>query len=194
MEVHCFVTAGGRSSRMGKDKAWLEIDGRSMIEHVIGELLRVTPLVSVIANSPDYNRLRLPVLSDVNPGIGPLEAIRTALTNSRADWIVLVACDLPFVTAELLKTLLDCASGHQAVVPMNAEEKIEPLCAVYSIEALEPVTALITSGERKVSRLFDRLRTRMVPFDELRRLSGSERFFVNVNTLEDYARAIEMVS
>jgi molybdopterin-guanine dinucleotide biosynthesis protein A len=194
MDVHCFVTAGGRSSRMGKDKAWLEIGGRSMIEHVIGELLSVTPLVSVIANTQEYNRLRLPVLSDVNPGIGPLEAIRTALTNSRANWIVLVACDLPFVTAELLKTLLDCTAGHQAVVPMSAEEIVEPLCAVYSTEALEPVTALIASGERKVSRLFDRVRTRMVPFDELRRLPGSERFFVNVNTLEDYARAIELVS
>jgi molybdopterin-guanine dinucleotide biosynthesis protein A len=194
MDIHCFVTAGGHSSRMGKDKAWLEIDGRTMIEHIIDELLRVTPLVSVIANDPEYSRLRLPVLSDVNHGIGPLEAIRTALANSLANRIVLVACDLPFVTAELLTVLLDCAAGYEAVVPMSADERVEPLCAVYSIEALQPVTALIASGERKVTRLFDRLRTRMVPFDELRRLPGSERFFVNVNTLEDYARALKMVS
>lgn len=179
---------------MGKDKAWLQIDGRAMIEHIVDELLLVSPLVSVIANDPEYDRLHLPVLSDLNTGIGPLEAIRTALANSRADRIVLVACDLPFVTAELFETLIHNADGYQAVVPMSADDKIEPLCAVYSLEALEPVTALIAGGERKVRLLFDRLRTRMMRFYELQQLPGSDRFFINVNTIEDYARAIQLAS
>ena len=176
---------------MGKDKAWLEIGGRPMIELVIAELLRLTPQVSIIANDPEYNRLRLPVVSDVNRGIGPLEAIRTALANSLSDRVVLVACDLPFVTAELLKSLVGI-TGYEAVVPMSVDDKVEPLCAVYSIEALSPVSSLIVDGGRKVRLLLDRLRTRMVPFEELRHLPGSERFFVNVNTIEDYARAIEI--
>ncbi len=174
---------------MGKDKAWLEIDGRPMIQRVIEELLRVTPAVSVIANGPEYDRLGLPVLADLNPSIGPLEAIRVALAGSLAPRVLLVACDLPFVTAELLEFLLHRVEGYQATVPLSSDGRLEPLCAVYSTEALEPVTELIRSGERKVSRLFDRVRARLIPFEDLSQLAGAERFFINVNTPDDYAQS-----
>jgi len=188
MDVHGFVTAGGRSSRMGRDKAWLEIDGRPMIQHVVEALLQITPTVSIIANSPEYDRLGLPVFADQNPGIGPLEAIRVALAASLAPCVLLVACDLPFVTAEFLDFLLSRVEGHQAVAPLNSDGQLEPLCAIYSADALEPVTELIRSGERKVSRLFDRVRARLIPFQDFGRLAGAERFFINVNTPEDYSR------
>ena len=189
MVVHGFVTAGGRSSRMGTDKAWLEIGGRPMIKRVVEELLQVTPAVSIIANDPEYDLIGLPMLPDLNPGIGPLEAIRVALAASLAPCVLLVACDLPFVTAEFLEFLLDRVESHQAVVPLNSDGGLEPLCAIYSTEALEPVTELIRNGERKVSRLLDRVRTRLIPFEDLGQLAGAERFFINVNTPEDYSRA-----
>jgi len=189
MDVHGFVTAGGRSSRMGKDKAWLEIDGRPMIQRVVEELRRVTPAVTVIANDPEYDRLGLPVLADLNPDIGPLEAIRVALAASLAPRVLLVACDLPFVTADLLELLLDRVESYQVAVPLSSDGRLEPLCAVYSTEVLEHVTELIRSGERKVSRLFGHVRTRLIPFEDLSQLAGAERFFINVNTPEDYARA-----
>jgi molybdopterin-guanine dinucleotide biosynthesis protein A len=96
MDVHGFVTAGGRSSRMGRDKAWLELDGRPMIQRVIEQLLLVVPSVTVIANDPEYDRLGLPVVADRNQAVGPLEAIRVALASSLAPSVLLVACDLPF--------------------------------------------------------------------------------------------------
>jgi molybdopterin-guanine dinucleotide biosynthesis protein A len=188
MDVHGFVTAGGRSSRMGKDKAWLEIDGRPMIQRVIEQLLQVTPTVSVIANDREYDRLGLPVLADLNRGIGPLEAIRVALAASLTPCVLLVACDLPFVTAEFLEFLLERVESHQAVVPLNSDGRAEPLCAIYSTEAVEDVTELIRSGERKVSRLLDRVPARLIPFDDFNQLAGAERFFINVNTPEDYSR------
>ena len=174
---------------MGRDKAWLEIDGRPMIQRVIEALLQVTPTVSIIANDPQYDRIGFPVLADLNTGIGPLEAIRVALAASLAANVLLVACDLPFVTAEFLEFLLDRVEGHQAVVPMNHDRHLEPLCAIYSTEALEDVTELIRSGEHKVSLLLDRVRARLIPFDDFSQLAGAERFFINVNTPEDYARA-----
>ena len=177
---------------MGRDKAWLLLDGRPIIEHIIGELRQVTREITIIANDPDYSRLGLPFVGDVNLGIGPLEAIRTALANSGAGWTILIGCDLPFVTAELLQFMLDRAEGYQAVVPRGPDDRLQPLCAAYSSEALDPVSRLITSGERKVSPLFDQLQTRVVSFEELRHLGGSERFFVNVNTPDDYARALEL--
>jgi molybdopterin-guanine dinucleotide biosynthesis protein A len=186
-----FVTAGGASSRMGRDKAWLEIDGQSMIERVIAALWPVTSSVSVIANRREYERLGLPVFADENVGIGPLEAIRVALANTEAPQVVLAGCDMPFVTPELFRFLLDLSAPYQAVVPLNAEGRLEPLCAVYATNALATVTELIGVGARKVSLLFERISIRRVRFDELRHLQSAGLFFENVNTVQEYARAVE---
>ena len=189
--VSGFVTAGGRSSRMGRDKAWLELDGQTMIERVITAIKPVTTDVSVIANSAEYNRLGLPVYADTHKGIGPLEAIRTALANASTSRILLVGCDLPFVTAELFSFLLSLKGDYQAIVPVGADDRLEPICAVYSTDAISEVTHLIESGARKVSLLFEQIRTRLVIFDQIRHLPGAELFFENVNTQEEYSRALE---
>src|SRR5438128_995233 len=173
MKADGFVTAGGNSSRMGRDKAWLELDGVTMIERVIAALRPVTRRVTIIANRPEYTRLSLAVVADTYPGVGPLEAIRTALANARHSYVVLVGCDLPFVTSELFTHLLNMAGDAQAVVPMDESGRLEPLCAVYSTAALTAVTELIVAGQRKVSRLFDRIPTRFVTFAELERLNGA---------------------
>lgn len=191
--VSGFVTAGGRSSRMGRDKAWLELDGQLMIERVIAAIKPVTADVSIIANSPEYNRLGLPVYHDTQTGIGPLEAIRAALANASLPRVLLVGCDLPFVTAELFSFLLSIKGDYQAIVPVGADERLEPLCAVYSTDALSYVTRLIESGGRKVSLLFEQIRTRLVNFDEIGHLPGAELFFENVNTPEEYSHALEVL-
>lgn len=191
--VSGFVTAGGRSSRMGRDKAWLELGGQTMIERVIAALNPVTTSVAVIANSSEYEQLGLPVYSDAHIGIGPLEAIRVALATARTPRVVLVGCDLPFVTAELFSFLLSLKGDYQAIVPVGADERLEPLCAVYSTAALEPVTHLIKSGGRKVSMLFEQIPTRLVTFSEISHLPGAELFFENVNTQEEYLRAVEVI-
>lgn len=176
---------------MGRDKAWLELGGKAMIEHVIAALVPVTAKVAIIANSPGYERLGFPVFADSRAGVGPLEAIRTALSNARTSRVILVGCDLPFVTADLFKRMLSIEGDHCATVPIGVDGSLEPLCAIYRPEALPAVTDLIREGERKVSLLFDRVPTRLVEFEELRDLNGSEVFFENINTPEDYARALE---
>ena len=191
MKADGFVTAGGNSSRMGRDKAWLELDGVTMIERVVAALRPVTGRVTVIANRPEYTRLNLTVVADTHTGVGPLEAIRTALANARHPRAVLVGCDLPFVTPELFTHLLQVAGDAQAVVPLDDAGRLEPLCAVYSTAALGAVTELIAAGDRKVSRLFDRIPTRFVPFAELARLDGARLFFENINSPDDYRRAVE---
>lgn len=176
---------------MGKDKAWLDLGGRAMIQYVIAALVPVTARVAIIANGPEYDRLGLPVFADTRPGIGPLEGIRTALSNALPSPVVLVGCDLPFVTSDLFKLLLSISGNHHATVPIGADGKLEPLCAVYFPDALPVVTDLIARGQRKISLLFDRVPTRLVAFEELRHLVGSELFFENINTPEDYVRASE---
>jgi molybdopterin-guanine dinucleotide biosynthesis protein A len=177
---------------MGGDKAWLEIGGQSMIERVIAAVVPVTASVAIIANDPQYARLGLPVFADTNRDVGPLEAIRIALVNSSTPRVVLAGCDLPFVTPDLFSFLLSL-DDNQAVVPLSREGLLEPLCAVYSKEALAQLTQLIENGERKVSRLFDKVPTRFVAFDELSHLKGAELFFENVNTPEEYERAARLL-
>lgn len=190
-QVDGFITAGGRSSRMGKDKAWLELAGRPMIQHVIAALQPITTSIAIIANDSEYSRLGFRVFPDSQIGIGPLEAIRISLLNTKSPQALLVGCDMPFITSELFKFLLSIDGRYDAVVPMNANQKLEPLCAIYCKSALQSVDALIATGERKISLLYDRVPTRFVRFDELQHLPGSELFFDNVNTPLDYARAIE---
>lgn len=193
VEAAGFVTAGGRSSRMGCDKAWLDIGGGAMIERVIAALTPVTSSVAVIANDDKYLKLGLPVYVDREPGLGPLGAIRTALENSPTDLVLLLGCDLPFVTAPLLSHLLSRAEGYEVVVPLDAEGREEPLCAVYSRPALTAVVELIRSYRLKVSHLFDRAKTLFVPFQEIASLPGSQHLFRNVNTPEDYKLALEVL-
>jgi molybdenum cofactor guanylyltransferase len=192
MEVSGFITAGGRSSRMGRDKAWLRLGDSTMIERVIAALKPVTASISIIANKEEYKNLGLPVFRDTYTDIGPLEAIRTALANSPTRRVLLVACDLPFVTSELFSFLVGLGGDHQTVVPVGADGRLAPLCAVYTTNSLTDVTSLIESGERKVARLFDRIPTRFVEFDELNHLKGSSLFFENINTPEEFARAIKL--
>ena len=203
-----FVTAGGRSSRMGRDKAWLKIAGRPMIEHVIDALKPVTSSIAIIANNEEYKGFGFPVFADTNFGVGPLEAIRTAMANSPTSTVVLVGCDMPFVTSELLSFLLNIANQYQqkspdsrlqtpdfplAVAPLNEDGKLEPLCALYSTEALETVSNLIASGVRKVSFFFEQISTRLVSFNEIKHLQNAPFFFENINTPEDFQRAIKKI-
>jgi molybdenum cofactor guanylyltransferase len=194
MKADGFVTAGGQSSRMGRDKAWLELGGTPLIARVVAALRPVTEQVTIIANRPEYARLDLPVVADSQPGIGPLEAIRTALANARQPRIVLVGCDLPFVTTQLFAYLLAAGGGAQAVVPLDEGGRLEPLCAVYSATALNAVSELIAKGERKVSRLFDHIPTRFVAFGEIGHLEGARLFFENLNSPADYKRAVERLT
>lgn len=193
MDATGFVTAGGQSSRMGSDKAWLELDGHTLIERVIAALEPAVGQLAIIANSDRYRRLGYPVYSDENAGVGPLEAIRVALTHSETEYAVLVGCDLPFVTTDLFYRLFELREGFDAVVPESAPGQLEPLCAIYSIRALAAVTGLIRSGHRKTAGIFDHVQTRVVSFTEIRSLSGSEMFFVNVNTRDDYVRAQDLM-
>ena len=179
---------------MGKDKAWLDLAGRPIIEHVIAALQPVTASIAIVANDPAYRKLGYPVFPDSQIGVGPLEAIRTALRNASTQHIVLVGCDLPFVTSELFKFLLALAEDHDVIVPMSGDQRLEPLCAVYRTSTLPVVEHLITSDQRRISPLFNRVSTRFVRFDELQHLAGSESFFMNVNTPEDYSRAVSIVS
>ena len=175
---------------MGIDKAWLEIEGQPLIERTLASVRAVTSSVAIIANTEGYGSLGVAVFADTHQGIGPLEAVRVALSNTETNRVLLVACDLPFLTPELLGFLLSIPSNNEAVVPLNADNRLEPLCAIYCKDSLEVVKELIKRGESKMAKLFDEVPTRFVEFNVIRELDGSSLFFENINTPEDYERAL----
>jgi molybdopterin-guanine dinucleotide biosynthesis protein A len=192
-KVAGFVAAGGRSSRMGSDKAWLDLGGRPIIQWVIDAMRPVVSSLAVIANDPRYDELGLKVYRDTNLDVGPLEAIRTALANnSDHPRVLIVACDLPMVTSALFEFLLSLEDDDRAIVPVGPDSRLEPLCAVYPGNALHPVTELIAGERRMVRELFDAIPTRLVPFDEVRHLDGAEWFFANVNSPADLSRVMDL--
>jgi len=191
LEVEGFILVGGASSRMGTDKALLRLGGLSFVERIHTALNAITPKTSLVgALEAQRSRPLLPTVPDVHVKWGALGGLHAALAACQAEWAIVAACDLPFVTGELFVRLASLRENFDAVVPVQPDGRHQPLCALYRTGATRILAAqLIAEGERRPRALFETLRTRHVAFEELQDLDGADRFFTNVNTPEDYANA-----
>jgi molybdopterin-guanine dinucleotide biosynthesis protein A len=184
-QIEAFILAGGASSRMGTDKARLLLEGKTFIERISQTLGDVASRVVIVGQHSED--LSLESVSDVHPKWGALGGIETALTNCETEWAFVIACDLPFATADLWRRLSSFRPGHDAVVPIQQDLIPQPLCAFYKVRpCLDQVTKLIRTGLRRPLDLLQTVNTKWVPFVEIEDMSGSENFFVNINTPEDY--------
>ncbi|MBK9168009.1 MAG: molybdenum cofactor guanylyltransferase [Bryobacterales bacterium] len=176
-----FVLAGGRSSRMGSDKALLPFAGRALVLHVADLVAASAGSVTLIGSPERYGSLGLPLLPDLRPGEGPLAGIEAALHAASADWNLVVACDMPRLSLPLLEGLFEVAeaSGADAVVPCAASGRLEPLCTVWRDRCLAAVSEALDRGERRVSVVLDRV-------GALRWRSPDSEAFTNVNTPADW--------
>jgi molybdopterin-guanine dinucleotide biosynthesis protein A len=173
---------------MGTDKSQLLIERQTFTERIAETLLRVSDSVALVGGQATAN---LRVVADVYPQWGALGGLHAALSACKHDWAIVVACDLPFVTAELFSFLANRRMAHDAVVPVQQDGRPQPLAALYRVDpCLERSTELIKAGRRRPLDLLDAVNTRWVAFDELTNLAQSERFFVNINTPSDYDEAI----
>ncbi len=190
------IQAGGLSSRMGQDKAWLTIDGRPLIEHSLAAIQPVVDTLAIVASASnsDYRdlatRWQALLLEDRIPGCGPLGGIEAALRAARQD-VLALACDLPFVTSDLLRKLRSIheLEKAEATVPIDASGRLQPLVAIYGRGCLSHIETMLDSGEYKVDLLFTRIPTRFVKFGEFAALADSDQFFTNINTPADYRAA-----
>ena len=133
------ILAGGKSSRMGTDKALMGLDGMTMIEKVLQAVPTQIADPTVITNNPeDYAFLNLPLHRDVIKGIGPLGGIYTALKHCKTTHCLIVACDLPFLNAGILHQLSERGPAWDVLV-VDTDKGVEPLCAVYSKHCLSVI-------------------------------------------------------
>ena len=188
-----FLLAGGKSSRMGCNKALLVAGGAPLIQRVADALGAVADRVTVIANLPeDYRFLGLPILGDAVTGAGPLGGIYTALCATQSEACFVLACDLPMVSPDLLRLLSQEAQGADAAVP-RTEDGDHPLCAVYARTSLAQAEAQISAGDYKITRFLERIRTRWVGQETWSKADPDGLSFINVNTPETYEKVKEIL-
>jgi molybdopterin-guanine dinucleotide biosynthesis protein A len=180
---------------MGTDKALLDLGGRTFVEHIHAALSLITTHTSIVGAPHNCATWpQLPAVPDVHIKWGALGGLHAALTAARAPWAIIVACDLPFVTGELFVRLASFLENFDAVVPVQPDGRVQPLCALYRAEVCaERARELIASGERRPRALLPLVKTRQVSFGELSDLEGANRFFANINTPDDYNYAKEEI-
>jgi molybdenum cofactor guanylyltransferase len=191
-----FILAGGESSRMGVDKGLLEIAAEPMIVRAARLVESVVGAPPVVVGTPEkYRGLGLRAIADDRPGCGPLGGIATALRASDAEWNLIVACDLPYLTRAWLEYLLRRArdSDAEALVAMNLtpanKRGAEPLCAVYHKGGEPAIRRALEQGVRKVTDGLAELRVELIEPAKWKGFDSDGLLFKNVNTPADYEEA-----
>ncbi len=189
-QIAGFVLGGGKSSRMGVDKGLLEIDGVAMIVRTVRVVESVADSARVVGGAEMYRGLGLNAIADDWPGAGPLGGIATALRVSEAEWNLIVACDLPYLTRPWLEFLAQRArvSVADAVVPINARGA-EPLCAMYHARCEPAIHRALEEGTRKVTDGLARIRVEYLEPAEWKSFDSEGLLFKNMNTPADYEEA-----
>jgi len=190
MKASAAILAGGKSSRMGENKAFVQVRSCRIIDHAIEELLKVSSDILIVTNTAeDYAHLNIRVVTDIFPGYGPLSGIHAALASAVEDRVLVVACDMPFIESALANYLINLAEHYDAVVP-TVEGYYEPLFAVYTKACLPHIERCIRQGgKRRVIDFFSTIKVKYVKEEEVSRVADIERVFYNVNTPKELAAA-----
>jgi molybdopterin-guanine dinucleotide biosynthesis protein A len=184
-----FVLAGGKSTRMGQDKAAITLNGFTLLEHALAALRQVCRDVAILGKRDLYGSLG-PVYEDIFPGCGPLGGIHAALSHSQTPFNLIIAVDTPFLAPEFLSYLAERAMASGAVVTTpEIDDYAQPLCTVYSLDFHPIAEQALRSGNYKIVPLFPPDRTLVIKEAELRQFAFAADMFENLNTPDDLARA-----
>lgn len=196
-EVHFFAAllAGGANRRYaGQPKALEAVGGELIAVRAIRALREAAGRVVLVANEFDtYRTLGLEMRSDLRPGLGALGGIHTAVCwahETGYPGVLVAACDMPFLSADLLRELVRDAARDEVVAPASESRRgLEPLCAWYGTDCREAIEAALDRGDRHVISFFDEVSVRTLPLGDVARFGDPELMFLNVNTPADRERA-----
>jgi molybdenum cofactor guanylyltransferase len=190
-DVSAFILAGGKSARMGTDKAFVLLDGRTLLARMLHLARQLTSNVHIIGDPAKFAPFA-PTIEDIFPGCGPLGGIHAALRSSRTDLNVILAVDVPFVSLALLDYLISRATSSNANVTLaRAAGGFQPLCAIYRRSFADGAENALLAGHCKIDTLFAPTTTQVIEEAELEASGFSPRIFRNLNTPEELAQAHE---
>jgi molybdopterin-guanine dinucleotide biosynthesis protein A len=189
--VAAFILAGGKSSRMGKDKdkAFLRLGGQMLLAGAFTRAGTVAADVYIVGDAQKFLPYG-PVVEDIYPGQGPLAGIHAALMSSRADLNLMLAVDMPIVEPGFLNYLLSAARESRALVTVpHTEGRWQPLCAVYRRNFAVVAEQALREGKNRIDALFAQVETRVIAEEELSRMGFSSDMFRNLNTPAEFESA-----
>ena len=193
--VSVVVLAGGQSSRLGSNKALLQVQGQPLLARAVHKLAALSDDLLVVTNEPAlYQPLALParLVPDEKPGQGALMGIYSGLKAAHYAYALAVACDMPFLSLPLLRYMLSLAPASDVVIP-QLNGLLEPLHAVYGKACLPAMARLLDRGDRQIIAFFHEVRVRRVESEEIDAYDPDHLSFSNVNTPADWERVQDIL-
>lgn len=179
------VLAGGRSRRMGTDKSVMKLKNKTLIEYSINALKPLCNKVVISSNNFIYNYTGCEVWPDELPDQAPIIGIYSCLKRSTTEYNIILSCDMPLMSTEMLKYLLANSENHDITIPMHGNSLIEPLCGVYKQSAMGILKKYIDGGNFRLNQCIREASYRLITVDE-RLPFYSPEMFSNVNTPDDF--------
>ncbi|MFQ5951787.1 MAG: molybdenum cofactor guanylyltransferase [Candidatus Omnitrophota bacterium] len=180
------ILSGGKSARMGRDKAFILFSGKPLIGVMIDNLSAVCVELIIATNKPYlYQEYNVQVSIDIIKDKGPLGGIHAGLIASRNMYNFVCACDMPFINRDLVGYMAENADGYDAVIVEHKQE-LEPLCAVYSKNCIEHIEKELYRGNLKMTDFLKSIRIKVMKERDISKFDPEGRSFVNVNTKKDY--------
>jgi molybdenum cofactor guanylyltransferase len=184
-DITAFVIAGGKSTRFGKDKLLFEYNGIILIEHVLKVLKNIFSNIIIIANEKaKFSYLKIPVMPDVIPDIGPIGGVYSALTYSSTEEAFCFAGDMPFLNAEFIKYMITVSGNHDAVIPYY-DNFYEALHAIYTKKCFNHLKDNIEKKNYQLIRIFEKCDIRKISREEIDRFVDPYEVFKNINYMDD---------
>ncbi len=182
------ILAGGKSQRMGTNKAFLRYGDKTFIEHQILTLSKIFGEIILSANDAvAYAGLKLPIVSDVIAGKGPLGGICAGLKHAISQHAFVIACDMPFVNEGLILYLKNQINDYDVVVPQT-KRGLEPMHAFYSRNCIQPMYRCLEEGRLRIVDFFSEVKVKVVSEKDFAGLDAALQSLVNLNTPEEYKR------
>lgn len=183
-----YILAGGKSSRMGRDKGLLIFNDEAMIQTIIDQVEPAVNKTIIVSNNPAYKKFGLEIIPDIIKEKGPAGGIHATLQHTDSDKIFVVSCDMPFISSKAIQYLLREASQAQITLPLH-HGKPEPLFAVYSKECLPLWQQLIQQEMVKLQEMVSCFDLRTINIDDNELFHDS--FFLNINDENDLKKALK---
>lgn len=182
------ILAGGKSKRMGYNKAFLKYGDKTIIEHQIARLNEIFDEIILSSNDADlYTSLNLPIVPDVIPYKCPLSGICAGLMRATSSHAFVIACDMPFINKKVILYLKEHINNYDVVVPQTTRG-LEPMHAFYSKNCIQPMYRCLKEGRLRVIDFFSEVKVKIVNENELKELDVSTQSLLNLNTPEEYKK------
>jgi molybdopterin-guanine dinucleotide biosynthesis protein A len=185
--VNAYILAGGKSSRMGRDKGLMPFKGKPLIQYVIEQLMPAVKSIVLVANNQEYKDFGLEVIGDYIKDIGPAGGIYTALRHTDASCNFIVGCDMPFVTTAAVEFIIQSSVQSQITLPVY-HQTIEPLFGIYTKECSTKWHELVQQNIVKLNDMITYFKLQKLNMDNNELFSAN--LFRNINTQHDFANAL----